>query len=70
MACARPLDDLGSTNCYSSGGGSGWRWAKPAPQDPRLLDIGTHDGTVFRLTGATGVGIDPELIEACRDCPE
>ena len=34
------------------------------PQAPRLLDIGTHDGTVFRLTGATGVGIDPELIEA------
>ena len=34
------------------------------PRAPRLLDIGTHDGTVFRLSGATGVGIDPELIEA------
>jgi 2-polyprenyl-3-methyl-5-hydroxy-6-metoxy-1,4-benzoquinol methylase len=34
------------------------------PQAARLLDIGTHDGTLFRLSGATGVGIDPELIEA------
>jgi len=34
------------------------------PPTPRLLDIGTHDGTVFRLTGASGVGIDPELIAA------
>ena len=34
------------------------------PEASRLLDIGTHDGTLFRLTGATGVGIDPELIEA------
>jgi hypothetical protein len=33
------------------------------PRTPRLLDIGTHDGTMFRLSGATGVGIDPELIE-------
>jgi 2-polyprenyl-3-methyl-5-hydroxy-6-metoxy-1,4-benzoquinol methylase len=33
------------------------------PRGRRLLDIGTHDGTLFRLTGATGVGIDPELID-------
>lgn len=29
----------------------------------RVLDIGTHDGTLFSLTGARGVGIDPELAE-------
>ena len=33
------------------------------PKNGRLLDIGTHDGTLFRETGATGVGIDPELID-------
>lgn len=33
------------------------------PRSSRLLDIGTHDGTLFRETGATGVGIDPELID-------
>jgi SAM-dependent methyltransferase len=33
------------------------------PKATRLLDIGTHDGTLFRLTGAGGVGIDPELAE-------
>jgi SAM-dependent methyltransferase len=33
------------------------------PKASHLLDIGTHDGALFRLTGATGVGIDPELIE-------
>jgi hypothetical protein len=33
------------------------------PRNARLLDIGTHDGTLFRETGATGVGIDPELID-------
>lgn len=31
------------------------------PPDARVLDIGTHDGTLFRLTSARGVGIDPEL---------
>ena len=30
----------------------------------RILDIGTYDGMVFRLTGASGIGIDPELAEA------
>ena len=34
------------------------------PPVTRLLDIGTHDGTMFRLAGAGGVGIDPELVEA------
>src|SRR6201985_4029218 len=33
------------------------------PKNGRRLDIGTHDGTLFRETGATGVGIDPELID-------
>ena len=31
------------------------------PPDARVLDIGTHDGTLFSLTRARGVGIDPEL---------
>jgi hypothetical protein len=31
------------------------------PPGARLLDIGTHDGTLFCLTRARGVGIDPEL---------
>jgi SAM-dependent methyltransferase len=34
------------------------------PPLPRVLDIGTRDGTLFRLAGARGVGIDPELCEA------
>ena len=34
------------------------------PSMPRVLDIGTRDGTLFRLAGVSGVGIDPELIEA------
>jgi SAM-dependent methyltransferase len=33
------------------------------PNVTRLLDIGTHDGALFRLTGAAGLGIDPELID-------
>jgi len=31
------------------------------PPGARVLDIGTHDGTLFCLTTARGVGIDPEL---------
>jgi hypothetical protein len=31
------------------------------PPDTRVLDIGTHDGTLFCLTRARGLGIDPEL---------
>ena len=31
------------------------------PSPATLLDIGTHDGLMFRLTGATGLGIDPGL---------
>jgi len=31
------------------------------PPGARVLDIGTHDGALFCLTGAGGVGIDPEL---------
>jgi SAM-dependent methyltransferase len=34
------------------------------PSMPRVLDIGTRDGTLFRLAGARGVGIDPEVTEA------
>ena len=33
------------------------------PPGARVLDIGTHDGTLFSLTSAQGVGIDPELPE-------
>jgi SAM-dependent methyltransferase len=34
------------------------------PPKPRVLDIGTRDGALFRIANASGVGIDPELIEA------
>ena len=33
------------------------------PDRPRLLDLGTHNGMLFELAAATGVGIDPELVE-------
>lgn len=33
------------------------------PEVTNLLDIGTHDGTMFRLSGASGVGIDPRLVD-------
>jgi hypothetical protein len=32
------------------------------PAGARVLDIGTHDGALFCLTGARGLGIDPELV--------
>ena len=32
------------------------------PPSARVLDIGTHDGSLFRQAQATGVGIDPELV--------
>jgi 2-polyprenyl-3-methyl-5-hydroxy-6-metoxy-1,4-benzoquinol methylase len=44
-----------------------WRFAQAAPYVPagaRVLDIGTHDGALFRYLGdriSKGVGIDPEL---------
>jgi SAM-dependent methyltransferase len=34
------------------------------PPVPRVLDIGTRDGTLFRLAGASGLGIDPEVADA------
>jgi hypothetical protein len=34
------------------------------PGVTNLLDIGTYDGTMFRLSGASGIGIDPELVDA------
>jgi len=33
------------------------------PRGKRVLDIGTYDGTLFRLGGLTGMGIDPELAD-------
>jgi SAM-dependent methyltransferase len=44
-----------------------WRIRKAwreLPSGARVLDIGTHDGALFRLTGARGTGIDPELAAA------
>ena len=41
-----------------------WRIRKAQPEIPaggRLLDIGTHDGALFRMAAVRGVGIDPVL---------
>lgn len=41
-----------------------WRMRKALQQLPsgsRIVDIGTHDGSLFARAGASGVGIDPEL---------
>ncbi len=37
--------------------------SRELPPGARVLDIGTHDGTLFCLTRAHGVGIDPALTE-------
>lgn len=39
------------------------------PAGGRVLDIGTHDGTLFATTGSSGVGIDPELMPAVDGLP-
>ena len=33
------------------------------PRGSRVLDIGTYDGTLHRLGGLAGMGIDPELAD-------
>ena len=32
------------------------------PTGSRVLDIGTHDGSLFAKAAASGIGIDPELV--------
>ena len=38
-----------------------WKARRELSPGARVLDIGTYDGTLFRLARARGVGIDPEL---------
>ena len=44
-----------------------WRLKKAAAhlrQEDKILDIGTHDGALFRFVGTHGsIGIDPNLVE-------
>jgi 2-polyprenyl-3-methyl-5-hydroxy-6-metoxy-1,4-benzoquinol methylase len=49
-----------------------WRIRKARrelPPDARVLDIGTHDGTLFRMAKVRGVGIDPEMAAGAAALP-
>jgi len=43
-----------------------WRIRRAWPHIPdgaRVLDVGTYDGLLFRVTGLSGLGVDPELLQ-------